>query len=660
MIKNLTGRKLKLLVIVFFIVVFCKSRPVLARNVYYGNSYALIIGIDQYDNWSRLDYPVHDCVGIHSTLTSFFGFKKKNMLMLYNDKATKEAIINALMFRFSEARGIKKEDRLIIFFAGHTKSKKLRKKRYRGYLIPYDAYPYAEESSCLSTKLIKSLTDKIPAKHILLIVDACLSVSGFTRSSTLKIEKFADYLKEATSLNGRQVFVAGSKDDTFNTKGPLNFSMFTGNIIKGIQGSADLDKDGFVLISELSGFVKNRIGTEVNQTPHLGNIFGSSGGNMVFVMPDHKEAAKLRRSTKSFFNKEMSERKKATMQLVKSMISKYLKAKQNENAKKAQKKQKNKMISRQKKNMSFVRKSIKKSLSSRTKKHKFKLEKKASIKLRKKLIAKEIAYLKKEAGKIESDISKLTAELNKLEELSPSGHKHVPIRTRITRRDNAEMVFIPAGKFKMGTDDGDYEEQPEHIVTLSAFWIDRYEVTNKQYGKFCKETGYRKPAYSKDKDLNQDKQPVTGISWDDALAYANWAKKRLPTEAEWEKAARGPNGGLFPWGNKYKKGYANLYGSKDGFKFPAPVGSFPKGASYYGAMDMAGNVWEWVADYLYDEYYKKSPAKDPPGPKTGTFRVFRGGSWGNYYFVARGASRNGNFPYYRDQYIVGFRLVKDL
>jgi len=659
MITKLRRGYFKLLLLVF-VVVFCKSRPVFAKNIYYGESYALIIGIDQYKNWSRLDYPVHDCVGIHSTLTSFFGFKKKNIVTLYNEDATKEAIINALMFRFSKKRGVNKEDRLIIFFAGHTKSKKLRKKRYRGYLIPYDSYPYAEESSCLSTKLIKSLTDKIPAKHILLVVDACLSVSGFTRSSTLKIEKFADYLKEAASLNGRQVLVAGSKDDIFNTKGPLNFSMFTGNIIKGIQGSADLDRDGFVLISELSDFVKSRIGKEENQTPHLGNIFGSGGGDMVFVIPDQNEAARLKKTTKRFFKKEMNERRKATIQLVRSMVSKYLREKQSKNAEKAKKKQKNKIISRQKRNMSFVKQSIKKSLSKRKKKHKFKLDKKAHIKLRKKLIAKEIVYLKKEAEEIEREISKLTAQLKVLEELSPSGHKHVPIRTRTTRPDNAEMVFIPAGKFKMGTDDGDYEEQPEHTVMLSAFWIDRYEVTNKQYAKFCEETGYRKPAYAKDKDLNQDKQPVTGVSWDDSLAYANWAKKRLPTEAEWEKAARGPHGNQFPWGNKYKKGYANLYGSKDGFKFPAPVGSFPKGASYYGAMDMAGNVWEWVTDYLYDEYYKKSPSKNPPGPKAGTFRVFRGGSWGNYYFVARGASRNGNFPYYRDQYIVGFRLVKDL
>ncbi len=656
---NLRGRLAKFsTVLLLTLVAFSlqNTKDVFAKNPYYGESYALIIGIDHYLNRSTLPHPVHDSIGIQSTLITYFGFKKKNVLTLYNEKATKKAILNAMKFRFP-AKKIKKEDRVLIFFAGHVSSQELIKNKYRGFLVPYDAYPYTEESSCINTNTLKKLTDEIPSNHVLVIIDGCISISSFTRRRTLNIEKFADYLKESTSRKGRQVLVAGDAGDSFGLKGPGKFSLFTGNILTGLKnGKADLNDDGFILASELEKFLKKSMSKRPNQTPRLGSVFGSGGGDMLFTRPDKLKLAKMEKRRHGLFSKEMEKRRQETMKLVKSLVVKRMAKRQAKLVKKTRKKQKQKMLSKQKENIALIKKRIKHSLAKKNN-NKFVLDKSLPVSKQEEIISRELKRLKKEEKLIKSNIRKLTAKLKDLENKSPT-RKHVPIKTRKTYPDEAEMVFVPAGEFIMGNDDGDYEETPQRKVYLSAYWIDRYEVTNKQYLKFCNDTGYRLPAYIKDKDLNKDNQPVTGVSWDDALAYSKWAKKRLPTEAEWEKAAGGIYSYPFPWGKKYKKNYANLYGRKDGFKYSAPVGSFSKGASYYGCMDMSGNLWEWVNDYFLDNYYQKAPNKDPKGPESGTFRVFRGGSWANYYFVARTTSRNGNFPYYRNQYIVGFRLAK--
>jgi formylglycine-generating enzyme required for sulfatase activity len=144
-------------------------------------------------------------------------------------------------------------------------------------------------------------------------------------------------------------------------------------------------------------------------------------------------------------------------------------------------------------------------------------------------------------------------------------------------------------------------------------------VTNAQYARFIQGTGHEKSAYSEDPAFNQPNQPVVGVSWEDAASYARWAGKRLPTEAEWNKAAGGVDGRAYPWGNDWGPDHCNSTGSQDGFDGPAPVGSFPSGASPYGAMDMAGNVWEWVAD---------EPVPAGSGDAQNV-RYGKGGSWAN-------------------------------
>jgi len=207
--------------------------------------------------------------------------------------------------------------------------------------------------------------------------------------------------------------------------------------------------------------------------------------------------------------------------------------------------------------------------------------------------------------------------------------KEIP--KEIIGKDGAKMVLIPAGEFQMGSNDGKVDDKPVHTVYLDAFYIDIYEVTNAQYKKFMDVTGHKVPAYWNDPKYNAPNQPVVGVIWDDISAYAKWAEKRLPTEAMWEKAARGGLvGKKYPWGDNITHDDANYDGTggKDIWNGLAPVGSFaPNG---YGLYDMVGNVWEWCPDY-----YATSPKSNQTEPNSDSTRILRGGSWSdpNGYLV---------------------------
>jgi formylglycine-generating enzyme required for sulfatase activity len=220
--------------------------------------------------------------------------------------------------------------------------------------------------------------------------------------------------------------------------------------------------------------------------------------------------------------------------------------------------------------------------------------------------------------------------------------------------DGAEMVLVPAGEFLMGSNDGAYDEKPPHRVYLDAFSIDKYETTNALYKRFMDATGRPAPSYWSDGNFNGASQPVVGVSWGDADAYCRWAGKRLPTEAEWEKVARGTDGRKYPWGEQWDATRAN---AENRLGKTVPVGSHASGASPYGAQDMAGNAWEWVADWYGSTYYRNSPERNPEGPDSGTSRVLRGGSWLNYPRSLRSAFRLYFTPDFRSHYL-GFRCAR--
>ena len=212
------------------------------------------------------------------------------------------------------------------------------------------------------------------------------------------------------------------------------------------------------------------------------------------------------------------------------------------------------------------------------------------------------------------------------------------------------MALVPAGSFLMGSAGGGRDERPQHTVYLDAFYIDRAEVSCERYGRFLKETGYPagdlwNPEYDRPDD------PVVGVSWHDAVAFAAWAGKRLPTEAEWEKAARGGLvGKKYPWGDEPGNERANYmsFGT-------TPVKSYEPNA--YGLYDIAGNVWEWCQDWYDPDHYRQSPLRNPLGPVYGTHKVIRGGYWYSSEETLRVSNRHRHEPAHRS-FLIGFRCAK--
>jgi serine/threonine-protein kinase len=221
--------------------------------------------------------------------------------------------------------------------------------------------------------------------------------------------------------------------------------------------------------------------------------------------------------------------------------------------------------------------------------------------------------------------------------------------TMIAPVDNAVMVFVPAGEFDMGTADGGINEYPDHTVYLADFWIDQTEVTNSQYSP-CVRAGLCAPhthIESSTRPWYYGNQafadyPVIAVSWFDADAYCQWAGRRLPTEAEWEKAARGVDGRVYPWGDAAPASARLNFNSNLGDT--SAVSAYPGDASPYEALDLAGNVSEWVADLYLENYYASSPAENPAGPLFGSLRVRRGGSWADSVTVVRASYRGSAAP----------------
>ena len=223
------------------------------------------------------------------------------------------------------------------------------------------------------------------------------------------------------------------------------------------------------------------------------------------------------------------------------------------------------------------------------------------------------------------------------------------------------MVYIPEGYFQMGTSSGKSDQKPMHFVYTSAYFIDKHEISNAEYMQFLQATGHEKPLYWEDENFNHPDHPVVGVSWYDAMAYAKWKGRRLPTEAEWEKAARGSDDRFWPWGRKWSKGFVfyfvNIFGEDDNYRFTAPVNYYQSGVSPFGVFNMSGNVWEWCLDWYDKGYYRLSPEVNPEGPKeSANMKVLRGGSWVNDIDTVQIVNRARNDPKARNK-IYGFRTV---
>lgn len=259
-----------------------------------------------------------------------------------------------------------------------------------------------------------------------------------------------------------------------------------------------------------------------------------------------------------------------------------------------------------------------------------------------------------------------------------------------------DFVLVPAGAFRMGDNfgDGEVRERPVHTVEVSAFYIGKFEVTNGDWRRFRDDAGYDDPKFWPEgrvvpKDQvpywtdprnhgggtpNSDNYPVLGVNWNSAVAYCHWLsaktgkKYRLPTEAEWEKAARGTDQRRYAWGNQIDHSYTNFVGAQE-YDTGMPVGWFDgskrgdlqthSNASPYGVFDMSGNVMEWCQDWYGRDYYSVSPKKDPQGPESGAYRVVRGGTFFTEAFELRTYARSAAWPEFQAHRMIGFRAVRE-
>lgn len=234
-------------------------------------------------------------------------------------------------------------------------------------------------------------------------------------------------------------------------------------------------------------------------------------------------------------------------------------------------------------------------------------------------------------------------------------------------RDAVPMVKIPAGSFIRGSSEGvgRVDEMPRTKIFLNGFFIDKYEVTNDRYLAFIAATGHKEPfnVYNEGslfKVHGIKNLPVVQVTWHDASDYCQWVGKRLPTEAEWEKAARGTDGRIYPWGNEDpSNGHANFDRDWENTNTLKPVGSQPKGVSPFGVHDMSGNAREWVQDWYDKDYYQQAPQRNPKGPEKSLLKVIRGGSWRSFDADIRAAAR-GKGGFALKTHGTGFRCARDM
>ncbi|MBO0861350.1 MAG: polysaccharide deacetylase family protein [Chloracidobacterium sp.] len=253
------------------------------KKSHYHESWAVVIGINDYQNWPKLRYCINDANSIEQILTSQYGFKQSNIIKLLNKDATRERIVWALGDQLADPNRVKKDDRVFVFFAGHGATRKLPSGKEMGYIVPVDAEVEATQAKSISMAQLQEFCDLIPAKHLYFVVDSCYSGLALTRGGAASA-KNANYLEEITRRIARQILTAGGADQQVADNGPGGHSIFTWTLLQGLQGLADTDGNGAITASELGAYIAPVVSSVSHQTPAFGNLPGSEGGEFVFEL----------------------------------------------------------------------------------------------------------------------------------------------------------------------------------------------------------------------------------------------------------------------------------------------------------------------------------------------------------------------------------------
>ena len=492
----------------------------------YDHSWALVIGINNYREWPRLDYAVDDAKSVREMLIDKYGFPASRITLLTDEEATLQNMKNALS---AIADKSDKNDRVLIYFSGHGQTLELKGGGQMGFLIPVEGSTKDNKlyATCLPMADVKTLSSLIPAKHILFLVDACYSgLAASTQRGLPRETKL--YLKQITAAKGRQIITAGGKGEESEENPEWGHGAFTYKLLEGLdKGLADQDGDGIITSTELAGYLKSRVAqiSHHKQTPQF-KFLTDDEGEFVFITGSERAPETPPRAEE------------------------------------------------------------------------------------------------------------------------PQAKLKVPASTD-------DMVLVEGGSFEMGSNDGGADEKPVHRVYVDNFYIDKHEVTQKQWKDI---KGNNPSSFG-----NCDECPVDNVSWDDVQQYLEKLNAktgehyRLPTEAEWEYAARGGNKSLrYTYSGSNNIDEVAWYGGNAGGRTHSVAEKKPNELGIY---DMSGNVWEWCSDWYDKDYYNNSPERNPQGPNNGKYRVLRGGSWLNYALSCRVSIRYYNDPTIR-YYINGFRVVR--
>ena len=593
--------------------------------------HALLVGINNYQNdIGALKYCVSDVEAFRATLIQVVGYKPRNVHLMTDQMSGQDLpnFINILLRLENLANRIQIGDTFIFYFSGHGIST-----QDQSYLLALDSNTTTYRTlkrSAIPIEEVNDILSGVKAQQILTIIDACRNdpSAGRSNQDNLLSENFARgfQLEPRTDVLGQPAVSAnlyacsiGERAYEWAEKKQGVFSYF---MLKGLQGEA-VNEDGEVTITELANYTQQKVGEWTltyrgkKQTPWL-VLKGKS--NLVLAENLSRVRTKIIRASTTNVDAEAEMWEMAKHSTNISDIEDFLQA--------------------------FPAGEL-----------------------------SPVAQLK---------LKQLKRKMKIVEDMEIAKTK--PNKTRVTfsNKDKAKMEWIPSGTYLMGAGKNEIDDsmrfaKPTHKVELNGFYMDAYEITVGQYKKFLAETGHRALPDWVSQISPTDGHPVVGVSWHDAVSYCQWVGKRLPTEAEWEYAARGGlSGKRYPWGDPAPNGSQCNYADKnantvlteineewtwsnmqvnDGYAKCAPVGRYePNG---YGLYDMGGNVSEWCADWYGKFYYKNTTSKNPLGPNSGTTRVLRGGSWPNSVKYIHVANRNDSNPDDRNSNC-GFRCVLDL
>jgi iron(II)-dependent oxidoreductase len=592
------------------------AHPVLAEtfsNPFYRKSFAVLIAVENYKNssWKKMITPLADAKGLEKFLKS-----RDFIIDTFFDKdATKKSITT--YFEDIMPKKCESRDRVVVFLSGQFYNREVLDKTTSFY-VPYKGKE-RRVGTMIPIKTIRNWCDALSARHVLFLVNG--NWNNFPEEIVEKRfwkPRSKKYYSAASKKKSRQVITAGYMGESFSESGPSGtpYSLFAGNLITGLMsGSADIDNDGMVGVSELAAYVKDIVYKDGQQyqKPVFGRSNGHEGGEMIFLLQKKRSEKALAHTLSKV---------RGTVKLTANIGGATI------------------------------------YIDRKPQKKKTEAGKQVSIKI---AIGKHrIGISKKGYLDVSTDVF---VSYEKASHIKLSAKKDPTLKI-------GYMVPIKGGQYMMGITGLEYDAGPAHKVWLDDFYIGKYEITNAEYMEFVKATNHPPPPCINDESFKGPDKPVVCVSWYDAMEYCKWKSKvtgkyyRLPTEAEWEIAARGNTNRKFPWGNapphNGKSYRANYYPKEDGYACTAPVTTFENGQTPEKIFHMAGNAFEWCSDWYDNRYYAVSDYRNPTGPAESydDLKVIRGGSWlfeeEGLYCTTRGKLSLGEML--SD---VGFRVVME-